>query len=431
MSTPDAGDGAAEDGRGRNRGIPRTNKLATWQKNLYVLTAAEFVAVSGFFLITPFLPYYVQTLGITDPDQVKAWSAWLFSGQAAAMALVAPIWGVLADRYGRKIMVERAMFAGAILFILMGFAQTVQQLLILRVLQGFLTGTVTAAITLVAAISPRNHSGASQGLLQMGIFLGTSVGPLVGGVLADNVGYRASFWVTSVALFLAGFAVNRMVEEGFVPPAQIGPRANGQFLQGVVGVLRSPALRSIALIQLVTRMGMRVFGPLLPLFILEISPGTDRPATVVGAVSGLSSLATAAGMLWLGHQSDKIGHRRMLVVSSFGIALCFVPQALVVNSVQLTLLQMAAGLVMAGVLASATALLATHSPEGRQGVTFGVNTSIIGAANALAPLLGASAAVWWGLGSIFTVAAGLFAVGGVLTLWLLKPSALDESLQSL
>jgi len=400
--------------------------MPTWKRNLYVLTAAEMVAVSGFFLIIPFLPYYVRVLGVTDPDQVKAWSGWLFSSQALAMALAAPIWGALADRFGRKIMVERAMFAGAGLFVLMGFAQTVQQLLVLRVLQGLLTGTVTAAITLVAAISPRRDSGSSQGLLQMGIYLGASVGPLIGGVLADTVGYRASFWVTSGALLMAATAVNRMVEEGFVPPARPSLKVNGRFWRAVVDVLRSPTLHSVALVQFVTRMGIRVFGPLLPLFIQEIAFETDHMATTVGTIVGLSSLATAAGMLWFGHLSDRVGHRRMLLFSTFGVALCLIPQSLVTNAVQLTLLQIAAGLVMAGVLVAVTALLATYSSDGRQGVTFGVNTSIVGGANALAPLLGASAAVWCGLRSIFVVAAGLFAAGGLLTLWLLSQPMSDE-----
>jgi DHA1 family multidrug resistance protein-like MFS transporter len=401
--------------------------MASWKRNLYVLTAAETVAVSGFFLIIPFLPYYVQDLGITDPDQVKTWSGWLFSSQALALALIAPIWGSLADRFGRKIMVQRAMFGGAVLFVLMGCAQTVQQLLVLRVLQGLLTGTVTAAITLVAAISPRSHSGSSQGLLQMGIYTGTSVGPLLGGVLADAVGYRASFWVTSGALFLAAIAVNRLVEESFVP-SETNLKMDSRFWRGISGVLHSPPLRSVIFVQFMTRMGFRVFGPLLPLFIQELS-SDDRRATVVGSVLGLSSLATAAGMLVFGRLSDRIGHRRTLLMSSFAVALCFVPQSLVSNAIQLSLLQVAAGLAMAGVLVAIAALLTTYSSDGQQGVTFGVNTSIVGGANALAPMLGASAAVWWGLRSIFLVAAGLFAVGGLLTLWLFshpKPDGVTE-----
>ena len=111
--------------------------MVDWKRNLYVIAAAELVAISGFAMVIPFLPFYVQELGVTDPDQVKIWSGWLFAAPSIAMAVMAPIWGALADRLGRKIMIERAMFSGALLYALMGIATSVQQLLALRALNGF------------------------------------------------------------------------------------------------------------------------------------------------------------------------------------------------------------------------------------------------------------------------------------------------------
>ena len=119
----------------------------------------------------PFLPYYVQDLGVTDPEQVAIWSGVVSAGHGIAMAIFSPIWGSLADRYGRKVMVERAMFGGALIICAMGFVDNVQQLAILRTIQGGLTGTIPAATTLVASSAPREKSGYALGLLQMAIYM--------------------------------------------------------------------------------------------------------------------------------------------------------------------------------------------------------------------------------------------------------------------
>jgi DHA1 family multidrug resistance protein-like MFS transporter len=382
--------------------------MAGWKRNLYVLTGAELVAVAGFSVVMPFMAYFVQDLGVTDPEQVKLWTGWLFSSHAIVMAIAAPIWGSLADRYGRKMMVERAMFGGALVFLGMGFATSVGQLLVLRTIQGALTGTVPAATALVASTAPREHSGSSQGTLQTGIYLGASVGPLVGGVTADLLGYRAAFWVTSACLALAWVSVRLFVNEGESEPEWLAGRRDSHLWDGLLLVLASPLLRMILAIRFVERLGSRVVQPMLPLFIQEIAPDAVRLATTTGVIAGLSALASAIGSFVLGRAADRVGLRKMLVLSSIGMALSYVLQIMVGDPVHLGALQFAAGFMMAGVLASVSALLATWVPEGRQGAVYGVSTTIVAAANALASMLGASVAVWWGLRSIFTVAAILF-----------------------
>ena len=149
----------------------------SWQRNLAVLWIGELIAIAGFSVTLPFLPYYVQELGVTKLEQVVFWSGLLTTAQATTMALIAPVWGSLADRYGRKIMVERAMFGGAVVIGAMGFTRNVYQLAVLRAIQGMLTGTVPAAMTLVASSTPPERRGYALGLLQMAVYLGSSVGP--------------------------------------------------------------------------------------------------------------------------------------------------------------------------------------------------------------------------------------------------------------
>jgi DHA1 family multidrug resistance protein-like MFS transporter len=403
--------------------------MASWQRNLYVITGAELVAIIGFSVITPFLPYYVQELGVTDPDRVKLWSGWLISANAISMAFMAPIWGSLADRYGRKMMVERAMFGGALLFLAMGWAKTVQQLVVLRLLQGALTGTVAAATALVASTTPRDRAGFSQGTLQTGIFLGGALGPLMGGVLADTLGYRAAFWATAGFLFLAGIAVHLLVNEGASRPEEFAGRGDGHLWDGLLIVLRSGHLLVVFTIRMLARLGSQIMSPMLPLFVQQLVEGPGRLATITGTISGLGALAAAVGAAVLGRMSDHLGHRRLLLICLSGLAIFYLPQSLVTNPYQLGLLQVAASFLMAGVLSSVSALLARLVPEGRQGAVYGVNTTIVAGANALAPMIGASVAIWWGLRSIFVVASALFLVGGVVAVRLLSapgPQALPD-----
>ena len=391
--------------------------MAGWKRNLYVITAAELVAIAGFTVVMPFLPFYVQELGITDPDQVKLWTGWLSSAQSITMALAAPIWGSLADRFGRKIMVERAMFGGAIIFVAMGFVQNVQQLLVLRALQGLVTGTVSAATALVASTTPRGESGSSMGTLQTGIYLGASVGPLVGGVIADTLGYSAAFWITSACLFLGGLSVFLLVNEENAQPESLVGRQDSHLWDGLVSVLRSAQLRIIFAVRLIARLGSRIISPLLPLFIQELVVESPRLATIAGTISGLGAFSSAGGALFLGRKSDQIGHRKMLILCSFGIALFYLPQSLVTDPLQLGVLQMVTSFLMAGILASVAALLATLVPEGRQGAVYGISTTIVASANAIAPMIGAGIGVWLGLRPVFLVATLLFVVGGMIPIF--------------
>jgi DHA1 family multidrug resistance protein-like MFS transporter len=367
-----------------------------------------------------FLPFYVQELGVTDPDEVKLWSGLIFASHAVTMAIFAPIWGSLADRHGRKLMVERAMFAGAVLLTMMGFVQNVQQLIILRTIQGALTGTVTAATTLVASTAPRDRAGYALGLLQTAIWSGASVGPLIGGFVADTWGYRATFWVTGALLFVAGLTVWRFVHEEFVPPDPDEEKAGGGFWDGVKLVVQDRGLLSIFTIRLIVRSATRLMMPVLPLFIQSLAPTTTRIASLTGLISGVRAATGAVGALTLGRASDRLGYRRVLLTCATIVAFLYLPQFFVTTPWQLLVLQGALGLVMSGAMASISALLARQAPEGHQGAVYGVDASVVSGANIVGPMLGASVAATWGLRAPFLLASAAFWVATLLA-WFLIP----------
>lgn len=390
--------------------------MQTWQRNLYTLWVAELVAIAGFTVVLPFLPYYVQELGVTELEQVEFWSGLLFASQAVAMAIFSPIWGSMADHYGRKLMVERAMFGGAVVMGAMGFVQNVQQLVILRTLQGCLTGTIAAATTLVASSVPRQRSGYALGLLQMAVYSGASAGPLLGGLVADHFGYRAAFVVTGTLLFLAGITVVIFVHEEFEPAHREAESRKGDFWLGVRAVFHSRELLVVLGIELMMRLGTRIMGPVLPLFVQTLVPGEARVASLVGLITGLGAATSAIGAVLLGQASDRFGYRTVLLTCVLGMAIMYVPQFFVTTPLQLLILQAAAGAAMGGGLAVMGALLANLSPEGRQGAVYGLDWSAVSAANGLGPMTGAAVAVGLGLRAPFLFAAGVYGLTALMVM---------------
>jgi DHA1 family multidrug resistance protein-like MFS transporter len=388
-----------------------------WKRNLWIIWFSEFTSIIGFAIVMPILPFYVQELGVTDPDAVTFWSGAIFSAQAVTMGIMAPIWGALADRLGRKPMVVRAMFGGAVVIGLMGFATNVQQLVFLRALQGMLTGTVTAATALVAGTTPKERSGYALGTLQMGIYTGASVGPLLGGIISDTLSMRATFWATSGLLLIGGLMVTFLVHENF-QPSDRGSDGKGKLLEGFRLVLASRALLTVFSIRLMMRIASRMMGPILPLFVQSMVV-SDHVATLSGIVRGANAALAALGAVILGRLGDRYDRRTILLVCTLALAIVYTPHFFATNVVVLTLLQAAAGFAMGGVLATLSATLATFAPENKEGAVYGLDASIVSTANAVAPMVGTSIAVAWVLPAPFLAAALLFAVVGLISARLL------------
>jgi DHA1 family multidrug resistance protein-like MFS transporter len=390
---------------------------------LYAVWFAELVAIAGFTVAMPILPLYVQELGVQGERQVSLWAGLVFSASAVTMAIFAPIWGALGDRYGRKVMVERAMFSGALLIALMGWVQNVQQLVFLRALQGALTGTVTAANALVASATPRERAGYALGLMQTAIFTGASVGPLLGGVVADCFGIRTTFLITGALLFLAALTVLIFVREPSRPALSLEnrPSAAGEDRRNLrrrAWVYLSPVLGSTPLLGVMgvnwlMRLAARLSGPTMPLFIETISSPGARVATLTGLVSGAGALAAALGGLWLGKVGDRVGYRGILMACALVSIVCYAPQFFVNDPLWLLPLQAGTGLAMGGILASISASLATLAPKGQEGIVYGVDASVVSVANFVGPMTGSAVAAWLGLRVPFLAAAGFFLLSGV------------------
>src|SRR5437016_13064445 len=137
----------------------------SWRTSLYVTCVAQGVAMLAFGFILPFLPLYLKEIGVTPESAVVFWSGALVTSTGVSLAIFSPIWGALADRRGRKLMVLRSMLIGGLIIALMGLVQNVEEFLVLRILQGMFTGTIAAATALVAGIVPRERLAWSMGRL--------------------------------------------------------------------------------------------------------------------------------------------------------------------------------------------------------------------------------------------------------------------------
>lgn len=383
-----------------------------WQRTLYIAFFGQLVSAMAFSLIFPFLPLYVQYLGTRLGPSLEFWAGMAFSSQAITMALASPIWGALSDRYGRKLMLERAMFGGAVLLCLMAFVRSAEELVLLRAIQGLITGTVSAANALVAGEAPRERIGYAMGLLQVGFWGGVAVGPLIGGVLADIWGFRVPFLLTGALLLISGILIWLGVHEEF-SPGTAAARAHG-FLSGWGDLLRRPGMRITYLLRFVATVGQTLIQPVAPLFIQSLlSPGAPV-GTFTGVTAGLASAASIGSAIYLGRLGDRIGQHRVLRASLAGAALLYLLQSFVTNAWQLLLLQMCGGAALGGVVPTLSALLARYGRYGEEGNIYGLDNSISSAARALAPMMGASIAMGLSLRTTFAASGVLFLLSAVL-----------------
>ena len=385
--------------------------MPQWQRTLYTIWLTEFIAVLGFNFVLPFIPYYIEELGVTGQRQVALWAGLATSLMSLGFAIMAPIWGMLADQYGRKLMVMRATFAGAFLMVLMAWVTNVQQLVLLRFLHGVFTGTIAAATTLVVSIVPKEHSGMAFGSLQTAVYLGTSLGPLLGGIAADRLGYRSSFWVTGALLLFSGFLVTFLVREDFHPVEDVTRSKRPDWGQAARFLFASGgALLAVLGARVFLRAGTQILNPILPLFVQSLLPVEARVATVTGVITGVSAIGSALGSPLIGRWGDRAGHRRLLIACGLAAALFYLPQAVAPDAAWLVPWQLLSGFAIGGTLSTLTALLIQFSPKGRKGTIIGSDSSIAGLANAIGPMVGASAA-GLGLQAPFILSAGIFGLG--------------------
>lgn len=386
-------------------GFPR------WQVTLAIVFFAQMLTAIGFSLVFPFLPLYVEHLGSTTGLSVEWMAGLVIAVQGFTMMFASPLWGAVADRYGRKMMVLRSMYGGVVVMALMGMVTSGEQLILLRAIQGLVTGTVAANNALVAAVVPRNRMGFAMGTIQVGLWGGVAVGPLVGGILADMYGFAMPFFITAGALFVGGLLIQFGIHEDFEPQKQKTDAPRPSMVEQWQHVFSANGVSMVYFMRFLASTGRTMIVPIAPLFIVSLLPPELASQSIyAGLVISVSSATSTFSGVYLGRLGDRVGHRTILIWSAIVVVLFYIPQPFVTNVWQLLILQGFAGLALGGLVAAPSALLAQFTEPGEEGAVYGLDNAIVAAARAVAPLLGSGVAMVFGFRGTFAATAILFSI---------------------
>ncbi len=390
-----------------------------WQMVFVSILIVQFMASLGFSVASPFVPLYVQELGVQGVRDAAIWSGIMSALGGITMGVASPIWGTLADHYGRKMMLVRATVGSAVVQAAMGFVANVEQLTLLRGVQGVVTGTVPAAMALAAATVPQRTLGFALGTLQTAVALGNMVGPFIGGWLAAGLGYRSAFYVTGALLLSSGVLCVVGVREQAALPLPSEPRRHTW--TEMRAVFSMPYIPTLLGIVAACRMASGVLLVVVPLLLQEMAGGNPDVSGEAGTVIGLGAVAMAIGAAVWGRLGDRFGQTRVLLICLFAAAATALPMALVDAPWQLAVEQAVYMAAVAGLLPSSTALLGILGPQGRQGAIYGASGTALALGNGLGPALVAVIVALMGTRAVFPCLAVL-----LLLLFLHLRSALPD-----
>ncbi|WP_028546311.1 MFS transporter [Paenibacillus taiwanensis] len=381
--------------------------MQQWKLNLIILWFGNFLVMAGMTMVVPFLALYLQQdIGLTDQHQIGVWSGLIFAGNFVTSFIFQPIWGKFADKYGRKVMLLRSGFGMAVVTVLMGFATSPLHLLLLRMLNGTISGFNPAAVALVSSTTPKKQMGFAMGVLQSGAVAGTILGPLIGGLLADWVGYRPIFYITGSLLFIGSMLALLMVKEQFNKEAAMA-KPQISVVAGFKQLSRIPQLTALFAVTFLLQFAMLSPMSLLPLYVQDLHGSTENLAFLAGLVSAVTGLSNMIASPLLGRLSDKVGSHRILTFSLIGAACTLIPQAFVSNVWQLLVIRFLLGMFMGGLMPSVNSLIRKYTPDGMESRAYSFNSSTLALGNAIGPIVGGALSGFIGIEGLF-IMAGIF-----------------------
>ncbi|AFP85318.1 multidrug efflux MFS transporter MdtG [secondary endosymbiont of Ctenarytaina eucalypti] len=395
--------------------------LINWKRNLFVSWVGCFLSGTAFSLVMPFLPLYVELLGVSSPEKLHLWSGAVFSITFLFSAIASPIWGGLADRKGRKVMLLRSALGMAIIMLLIGEAQNVWQLLLLRALLGMLGGFVPNAHALIATQAPRNKIGWALGTLSTGAVSGTLIGPLVGGLLADLYGFRLVFCITALLLFIGFITTLLFIEEHFTPVNKKDILTCKQ----VLASLKNPNIvLSLFFTTLIIQVATGSISPILTLYIRELTGHSQNLAFISGMIAAAPGMAALLSAPRMGQLNDRVGPARILISMMALSVLLLIPMSFVHTPWQLGALRFLLGVTDGSLIPAVQALLVYHSSNRVAGRIFSYNQSFRDMGNLSGPCLGALIATSYSLRAVFFFTALIVMVNVVYSWYALYHASL-------
>ncbi|WP_461213445.1 MFS transporter [Lacticaseibacillus sp. GG6-2] len=400
----------------------KQRETSPWRRNLTILWGCTFVAGIAFSEIMPFMSLYVGQLGDFSKAQVSFYSGIVYAATFLVTAIVSPMWGALADRKGRKIMLIRAAFGMAVAMFLMGLVTNVWQLIGLRALQGLFSGYISNAQALIASQTPRGNSGKALGTLVTGSTSGMLMGPIIGGALAQFFSIRITFVITAGLLLITGLLSAFLVKEDFVP---IPPRPKSAhqkgLLSGLLSQFANPKLIVMLLFStLFVQLGNTSIAPIISLYVKELMHNTGAVALVAGIIAALPGISNILAAPRLGAYGDRHGSGKILVAGYLFAVLVYLPQGFVTGVVMLGVLRFLVGISDGALFPTIQTLLTKNSPTSATSAIFSWNQSFQALGNMFGALLGGTLAGVFGYNVVFISTAALLLINFLL-LWFTQP----------
>jgi DHA1 family multidrug resistance protein-like MFS transporter len=390
-----------------------------WRVTLWAMVAVQIVMSISFSILSPIMPLFLPDLGVQSESAIDLWAGILASVTSFIGVFSAPVWGRLADTYGRKLMVLRSCFGIAVFTALMGASGSVWQLLALRAGMGVVAGYNASAIALVASQTPEHRLGTALGWLSSGNLLGTLIGPVIGGAIADITGsYRMPFYWGGAGCFVAFVLCWIIVPERFTRPTEA--RKPASFASLFSMLIRSGGLLPLFLVLMLAQFGTRAVEPVVTVFVQDMLGPVPHIATLGGIAFAITGLAGIVAVPFLGRRSDRVGHRLTLMVCLGGAALFTLPQALPLGYGAFVLERFGLGLFVGGILPAANALVGRLAVASHRGFVFGLTASATFMGNSLGPFTGGAVAATFGIQWVFVVTAALL-LANLLWVWWTVP----------
>ena len=385
--------------------------METWKRTVYISLVCVFCTAFGVSQLAPILPLYFHDLGVQTPEAMSLWSGLATGATYIIVCLAAPFWGRVADKKGRKITLIRSSFGMALCNVLIAFQTTPEGVVLIRLIQGLVSGFYSASITLIASETPIERTGWALGLLASANLAGSLIGPLLGGYIADTVGIRNDFIIVGALMGLAGVLATIFIHENYVPqpnPEKLSIRKLKEQIPEFNSIV---ALCVASFIYAICIMSLQ---PVISVYIKGIVPSdTENLAFMAGAVFSAMGIAQLMSSSPLGKLVDKIGPRKVLVVSLIYVGILNIPQAYVSDVYQLAIIRFLQGFGLGGMLPALNTYLSSKTPREFTGQVFSYNQSCLFFGYFLGSVGGASLMAWLGFTTLFWVSGGLFIISAL------------------
>ena len=379
--------------------------------NFKIMLVTNFIVAASATMIMPFLSLYINTMGDFSDSYVQKWAGFIFAATFVTAFLMSPVWGRIADKYGYKPIMIINGFGIALSIFLMGYVQNVEQFFLLRLFMGVVTGFIPTSMAFISKHTAKEIAGKTLGTLQMGSVGGALFGPVLGGAIADAVGFQFTFIYTAIAITIATIIIIFGVHE----PEIIKKVKNSVFSRKNVlwAIFHHRVIFNVMIVSTLIQIGNFSIQPLLSLYVSELTT-SQEVALLAGITFSAAGLGNIGFSRFFGKLSDEYGYEKILKFLLVACVLFIIPQAFVTDLWQLILLRFFYGTVAGGLIPITAALIRRDAPIEIQGEIMGYNQSFRFLGNIIGPVLGGVVAGIGGIHSVFYITGALFFISAIV-----------------